>query len=264
MRETRRVKFTNPAGHELVGILERPTNGEKFLAVAAHCFTCTKDLKSLVKLSRELVKMGIAVFRFDFTGLGESAGDFSRSTFEANCGDLHSAIDFVESQVAPVRLLIGHSLGGATSLITAARLQRSRGSELLLRGIVTLAAPSDTAHLAEVLVRLDPNLADRAEGNVTIGGLPFTIRAELLEGLRQFPFEHELEGLSLPTLLIHSQQDKTVSISHAYRLLERLKPQASLLSLPDSDHLFTTPANEIPFLAQAIHLWAERVGCQVS
>lgn len=261
MRETRRVKFLNPQGHELVGILERPTSGERFIALAAHCFTCTKDLKSLVKLSRELVQRGIGLFRFDFTGLGESSGDFSRSTFHDNCGDLEAAWSWLEQDIAPVRLLIGHSLGGATSLITVARRQRRMGASDSLKGVVTLAAPSDTAHLAQTLIRLDPRLAHEPEGKVTIGGLPFVIRQEMLDGLRQFPFDQELAGYSKPTLLIHSQRDQTVAFTHALKLQSKIGPQASLLSLPDSDHLFTSPPTEISFLADAISLWAQRMGC---
>ena len=259
MRETRRVKFPTQRGHELVGILERPTGPVRFQAVAAHCFTCTKDLKTLVKLSRELVRRGIAVFRFDFTGLGESQGDFSTSTFADNCEDLEAALRFVETEFAPVDLLFGHSLGGATSLVAAARRQRVAQSEHPApRVLVTLGSPCDTPHLADKLERMDPTLLTADEGEVTIGGINFVIRRPMLDGLRSFDVAQEIQGLDIPTLIVHSRSDTTVDFANALSLFDMLRPHASLLAVPDADHLFTTPPSEIAFLAETLDRFTAR------
>lgn len=253
MRETQRHRFTSPLGHDLVGILDRPTESMKYIAVFSHCFTCTKDLKAAVRVSRELVQLGIGVFRFDFTGLGESGGDFSNSTFAGNCADLTAAIQFLTSLGTPPQLLIGHSLGGATSLATA-------GDHDCVRGVCTLAAPSDTPHLAEKLRGMNASLLQEGQGEVTIGGSKFYIREPLLAGLREFKLEPRVRDLQKPVLLVHSKADRTLELKHAFQLQEWLGSWASLHVLQDADHLFTTHSGDPQFLARLIALWGERSG----
>ncbi|MCH2121313.1 MAG: alpha/beta fold hydrolase [Planctomycetota bacterium] len=256
MRETQRLRFYGRDGQDLVGILDRPTENMKFQAIFAHCFTCTKDLKAAVKISRALVEFGIGVFRFDFTGLGESGGDFSRSTFEGNCDDLNAAIEFVGTLGPAPTLLIGHSLGGAASLATACYTDT-------IRGVCSLAAPSDTPHLEAKLRAMNPELASRGEGKVTIGGSDFMIREPLLASLREFSLESRVRSLNKPVLLVHSPTDQTLEIEHAYRLREWLGKWASLHVLQDADHLFTTHPGDTRYVAQLINLWAGRNGIPV-
>ncbi len=258
MRDTRRLRFQGSGG-TLVGILERPVESVRFVALLTHCFTCTKDLKSIVRLSRELVRHGIAAFRYDLTGLGESDGDFSRSTFANDVADLHAALAFLADEIEPVRLLIGHSLGGAASLAAAATRSGRRGAERLA-GVATLAAPSETPHLADILVRLDPSLASAPRGNVSIGGQRFEIDRAKLEGLRSYDLPGTIEGLDLPTLLFHSLTDETVGVRHAEQLRSRLGANCSTMLLPDADHLFVRDPRDVPFLADTISLWAARQG----
>lgn len=253
MRETQRLRFTSSVGHDLVGILDRPTESMKYLAVFSHCFTCTKDLKAAVRISRELVQLGIGVFRFDFTGLGESGGDFSNSTFAGNCADLAAAIHFLSAQGPAPQLLIGHSLGGATSLATA-------GDHDCIRAVCTLAAPSDTPHLAEKLHGMNAALRTEGEGEVTIGGTRFFIREPLLAGLRDFELEPRVRSLKKPVLLVHSKTDQTLELQHAFQLQDWLGSWASLQILQDADHLFTTHRDDPQFLARLIALWGERNG----
>ena len=256
MRDTQRLRFCGRAGQDLVGILDRPTENMKFQAVFAHCFTCTKDLKAAVKISRGLVELGIGVFRFDFTGLGESGGDFSRSTFEGNCDDLKAAIEFIGTLGPPPTLLIGHSLGGAASLATALDVDT-------IRGVCTLAAPSDTPHLESKLRAMNPELVSHGEGEVTIGGSNFMIREPLLNSLRNFSLEPRVRSLDIPVLLVHSPSDQTLDIEHAYRLRAWLGKWASLHVLQDADHLFTTHRGDTMYVAQLIDLWAGRNGIPV-
>ena len=256
MRETRRLQFSGRDGQDLVGILDRPIENMKFQAIFAHCFTCTKDLKAAVKISRALVELGIGVFRFDFTGLGESGGDFSRSTFEGNCDDLKAAIDFVGTLGPSPTLLIGHSLGGAASLATAC-------DEDTIRGVCSLAAPSDTPHLAAKLRAMNPELTSRGEGEVTIGGSNFMIREPLLAGLREYRLEPRVRSLNKPVLLVHSSTDQTLAVENAFRLREWLGTWASLHLLQGADHLFTTHPGDTQYVAQLIDLWAGRNGIHV-
>lgn len=259
MRESQRVRFVGDRTAELVGILERPTAEPRFLALFAHCFTCSKDLKSIVRLSRDLVQRGIAVFRFDFTGIGESGGDFSTSTFADNIADLQAALRFMSQTFAEPKLIIGHSLGGAAALATAAIEQNSTlGSSLA--GVCTLAAPSETPHLAEILTRLDPTLQTEPRGVVTIGGQSFEVDRKMLDGLRDYDLRSTIQSLDLPTLLFHSTVDETVSIAHAYELQRLLKKNCSLITLPDADHLFVKNPAEINFLGTMISTWSARIG----
>lgn len=257
MRETQRLRFTTSLGHDLVGILDRPIDSMKFLAVFSHCFTCTKDLKAAVKISRELVQLGIGVFRFDFTGLGESGGDFSNSTFAGNCADLTAAIHFMTTLGPPPQLLIGHSLGGATSLATA-------GDHDCIRGVCTLASPSDTPHLAEKLHGMNPEIRSEGQGEVMIGGSKFYIREPLLAGLREYKLEPRVRALQKPVLLVHSKADQTLELKHAFKLREWLGSWASLHVLQDADHLFTTHPGDPQFIAKLIALWGERCGLGAS
>lgn len=252
MRQTRRLRFDSGRGHSLTGILESPEAPPRFHAVFAHCFTCTKDLKATVRISRELVSLGISVLRFDFTGLGESQGDFSTSTFAENVQDLVAAAQALAPEGLATRLLIGHSLGGAASLAAAHQISE-------LQAVCTLAAPAETPHLADTLERLDPQLSHAEEGEVVIGGQTLAVRRPLLDGLRRFELEPLIRALPLPVLLVHSETDVTLGPEHALRLRELLHRRATLHLLPDTDHLFTRPQDPA-YLAQLISQWAARVG----
>lgn len=247
--QSQRLRFAGTSGEELAAVLERPTHSAPIAsALLAHCFTCSKDLKALFRISRALAEAGLAVLRFDFTGIGESEGDFADTNFSSNLDDLLAAAEFLGREVAPPSLLVGHSLGGAAVLATAPRLAS-------LKAVATIAAPSDTAHLGRRLVRLTPELEQAGVAEVRLGGRPFRIRRQLLEDLDEPHLDDALVHFSAPLMIFHAPNDEIVSIDHARRLFERARHPKSFVSLDDADHLLTS-ARHAEFLTSILIPWA--------
>lgn len=285
-RHSYRVSFTNPAGIQLAGIVDRPKDAATHplpasipAVVFSHCFTCSKDLKAIARISRYLAGVGIAVLRFDMTGLGGSGGDFSQSNFSTNLADLSAAIGFAREEFGRVTSLVGHSFGGAASLAVAAGMASSdgaNGSKLTsadedpapddprsgLAAVVTLAAPSETIHLARLLEKMNPDIQQHGQGEVTIGGRNWTITRQMLDDFRQHALPDQLPKIPCPVLVIHSPQDRTVSYEHALRIAGLIRnadgePTCSLLTLDRADHLLVDNPRDANFVAQstAAFLW---------
>ena len=214
-----------------------------------------------MRISRGLAAAGFAVLRYDLTGLGNSQGDFSQTNFSSNRADLRAAAAFLEQRIAPPDFLIGHSFGGACSLSLANELDS-------VRAIASLASPSDTAHLADLLARMDPEIEVRGTGSVTIGGRDYMIRRQMLEDFRQFDLPAELRQLSKPVLLFHSPVDETLGFEHALRLYSLLTQRgegdappspASLICLDAADHLLVREPADITFVTETIAAWFKRL-----
>ncbi len=246
---TERITFENHSGLSLAGIIERPEGETRLTAVWAHCFTCTKDLKASVKISRALAEAGIAVLRFDFTGLGGSKGDFSETNFQTNIQDLDAAVHWMVEQTGRVDFVIGHSLGGAAAMSLAVHLD-------LIPAVVTLASPSDTFHLADVLVGLNPKIETEGVGDVVIGGITHTIKMQMLDTLRSYDLHASVTGLQKPHLILHSPADKTVDYSHALKLFQSTGGPKSLVTLNGSDHLLVNRKEDIEEVTNLIAAWA--------
>ncbi len=250
MRKSTRVRFPNGRGQQLAGILELPLHPRGF-ALFSPCFTCTKDLKAIVRISRRLADHGLAVLRFDFTGLGESAGDFSATNFQTNRQDIRAAAEFLGTSYQPPQLLIGHSLGGAAALATAPSLSS-------VRAIATIAAPSDTVHLAELLSGMNPAIDSDGEGNVTIGGLSHRITRQMLETLRQTDFGERLSSVRIPLIAFHSPADETLAWNHAERIFQRVRGPRTLVTVDGADHLLVAHPGDVLFVADMIDIWSRR------
>ncbi|MBD3857110.1 MAG: alpha/beta fold hydrolase, partial [Acidobacteria bacterium] len=175
--QTRKITIENAVGHKLAALLDLPEGNEPVAhALFAHCFTCSKDYKGVVWVSKALAAEGIAVLRFDFTGLGESEGDFADTTFSSNVADLVAAAEFMDRELEAPKILIGHSLGGAAVLHAAARIPS-------VTAVATLAAPSSTDHLAGVIRSSASGIESAGEAEVRIGSRSFRIRKEFLDDL---------------------------------------------------------------------------------
>ena len=265
-RTSYRVRFDGGSGFELAGIIDRPDDRETFpVVVFSHCFTCNKDLKAIVRISRALAEQGIGVLRYDMTGLGGSGGDFSQTCFRTNVQDLCSAIQFSTHELGPVTGLVGHSFGGAASLAVAGRLDGEFAfPEHPPKALVTLAAPSDTQHLAHLLSRMDGKIDSEGRGTVTIGGIEWEIRREMLEDFRAHDLTAAIGRISAATLLLHSPVDATVNYDHALRILGLIQnsPEAgrsaSLIALQDADHLLVKSSADIDFVAEATAAFLHR------
>ncbi len=256
-RVSSRVRFPGGNGAELAGILDAVQDHPAApLVLFSHCFTCNKDLKAIVRISRRLADSGIAVLRYDMTGLGGSDGEFSQTNFSTNLADLRAAATFAAEQLRPPSLLLGHSFGGAASLAAAATRQEVPALADV-RGLVALAAPSDTQHLASLLSRMNPAIEQTGRGTVTIGGLTWTITQSMLDDFRQHQLADLIGRIALPMLLCHSPQDTTVGYHEALRIMQLASssetPSAvSLLTLEGADHLLANHAADLTYVADAI------------
>lgn len=282
-----RVKFSSGLGtHQLAGIIDRPkdwsidSRGDASLppaVVFSHCFTCSKDLKATVRISRALAKAGIGVLRFDMTGLGGSEGEFSQSNFTTNLADLASAIRFARDELGTVTGLIGHSFGGIASLVTAARAHQASEHHLAelvdLSMVATLAAPSDSAHLAVLLEKMNPEIVSKGSGKVSIGGIEWMITKQMIDDFRSYQVADVLPTIQCPVLLLHSPVDETVAFDHAVRLMSLLSqpPSAeyygstreaakpvSLVALAGADHLLASNPDDLAFVSELISSWCWR------
>ena len=248
---SQRVYFNNQSGERLAGILDLPATTPTSFALFSHCFTCTKDLKAIVRISRGLAKHGIGVLRFDFTGLGDSHGDFSESNFESNLSDIQSAVEWLTAEYQSPRLLMGHSLGGAA-------MMASVGSIASAKAIATLAAPSCTKHLAKFLSSINPDIETNGVGEVTIGGRTHTIRKQMLESLGNFDLGSKIEFIKIPHLIFHSPADETLDFQHAEAILAKTGGAKSLITLVDSDHLFVNRPGDVGYISDLLATWALR------
>jgi alpha/beta superfamily hydrolase len=226
----RNLRFRGPAGQHLAGRLELPAGEPVAYALFAHCFTCTKDLKSAHRISHALVERGLAVLRFDFTGIGESEGQFADTNFTTNVADLLAAVAMLREHYAAPRLLIGHSLGGTAVLAAAAEVPE-------VRALVTIAAPLTPAHLAEKLRRLAPDLATAEAARVDVMGRVVTVKRQMLDDFAQHTLAEHIAALPAPLLVLHSPQDEVLDISHAHRLFDAAPHPKSLVALAGMDHL---------------------------
>ena len=249
--DVQRLVFKSATGQRLAARLDSPDNGKpSAYALFAHCFTCNKSYKAIAHVSRAMAAAGIAVLRFDFTGLGESEGDFADTNFSSNVADLIAAAEFLETEFQPPKFLIGHSLGGAAVLQAADRIPSSVA-------VVTIAAPSETTHLARLLVATKPDIEARGEAEITIGGRTFTIKKQLLDNLGHTQMQETIHQLNRPLLILHSPGDQTVSIDNAAQIFQAAQYPKSFVSLDGADHLLSEP-NDSLYAGSLIATWVSR------
>ncbi|MCP4200468.1 MAG: alpha/beta fold hydrolase [bacterium] len=244
-----RVRFPGSLGAELAAHLERPPFEPRGLALVAHCFTCSKDAKGVVRIARALVDEGFAVFRFDFTGVGESAGDFADTNFSTNLDDLVAAADYLRREYRAPDLLVGHSLGGAAVLAGASRIPEARA-------VATLAAPSDTRHLEHSLLHMAPELAHQEEVEVDVVGRSVRIGRHLLDDLAATDLEAAIQDLGMPLMIFHSPQDEIVSIDHARKIYQAARHPKSFVSLDAADHLLLARESDALYVGKVLAAWA--------
>ncbi|MEM1035725.1 MAG: bifunctional alpha/beta hydrolase/OsmC family protein [Pseudomonadota bacterium] len=245
-----KVTFENSNGLSLSGVLETPHGEVRGWAVFAHCFTCSKTGLAASRIARYLTDHGIGVLRFDFTGLGESDGDFAGTGFSTNVQDLIDAVRWMDSQVRSVTLMIGHSLGGAASVVAASQLPD-------VRAVATVGAPSDAEHVIHRFGADVPEIEAKGEKEVLLAGRPFVVRKSFLEDVRGARVSEAAAALKKPLLVMHSPIDQTVSIENATGLFLAAKHPKSFVSLDKADHLLTGK-QDAEYVASVIAGWAGR------
>jgi len=247
---TERFQFTGEGGHQLAAALDLPDGEPSVYALFAHCFTCGKDVLAAKRIAAALAAKGIAVLRFDFTGIGSSEGDFANATFSSNVADLvHAANHLRETRKAPA-ILIGHSLGGAAILAAASQIAEAKA-------VVTIAAPSDPAHVTGLFKEHIEDIKKHGKVEVSLAGRPFTITREFLDDIAEHGLMARVTLLRKALLVMHSPTDDTVGIDNATRIFLSAKHPKSFVSLADADHLLSQKKDSA-YAADVIAAWAER------
>ena len=229
---TERFQFTGAEGHQLAAALDTPDGEITAYALFAHCFTCGKDVLAAKRIATALAARGIAVLRFDFTGLGSSEGDFANSTFSSNVADLVRAADHLrETRKAPA-LLIGHSLGGAAILAAAGKFPKRRPSSPSPRPPIPPTSPICSRTSIE-------DIRKQGEVEVSLAGRPFRIKREFLDDVAEHGLMAQVAKLHKALLIMHSPTDDTVGIDNATRIFVAAKHPKSFVSLAGADHLLS-------------------------
>jgi uncharacterized OsmC-like protein/alpha-beta hydrolase superfamily lysophospholipase len=245
-----RFEFPNGKGEKLAGVLDLPLGEPTGYALFAHCFTCGKDIRAAKAIAERLAICGIAVLRFDFTGLGGSEGEFANTHFSSNVDDLVAAADHLRQTRAAPALLIGHSLGGAAVLAAAHRIEEARA-------VVTIAAPSDPAHVTGLFKSQVGTIRAQGEVEVTLAGRPFRIKREFLDDVAEKKLQDCIANLRKALLIFHSPTDATVGIDNASHIFTAAKHPKSFVSLAGADHLLSKKSDAV-YVANVITAWAER------
>ncbi len=245
-----RITFHGHDGSELSARLDTPSGPHLATAVFAHCFTCGKDIPAARRIAARLAAMGIAVLRFDFTGLGHSEGEFENTSFTSNVDDLIAAATWAAQKGMPPSLLIGHSLGGAAVIKAASMLDG-------IKAVATIGAPYDPAHVTHHFADALPEIARNGSAEVTLGGRPFTIGKSFIEDTGNGVLGDVLPRLGAALLVMHAPRDAIVSVDSAAEIFMAAKHPKSFVSLDDADHLVTNP-RDAEYTANLIATWAAR------
>lgn len=243
------VTFKNRAQHTLAAKLTLPDDhAPRHFALFAHCFTCSKDFHPVRHISNTLTASGFGVLSFDFTGLGESEGEFSDTSFSSNLEDLISAADFLKENFKPPSLIIGHSLGGAAVIFAASQLSS-------VKAIATIAAPADVAHVQHLLAEEIETIQEEGEAIVSLEGRKFKVKRSFLRDLENHRLLNAVKNLRKPILIMHSPQDRTVGIEHAEDIYTAAFHPKSFISLDGANHLLTNK-RDAKYAGRVIAAWS--------
>ena len=247
---TERFTFLGHAGDTLAARLDTPNGPHLATAIFAHCFTCSKDITAARRIAGRLASMGIAVLRFDFTGLGHSEGEFENTSFSSNVDDLHAAYVALVARGMEPSLLIGHSLGGAAVLKAAAQIDQ-------IKGVVTIGAPFDPEHVTHNFASAIPTILETGQAEVSLGGRPFKIGKAFVEDVNKIALTECLAKLKAALLILHAPFDQTVGIENAGQIFLAAKHPKSFVTLDNADHL-VSDTEDAEYAADTIATWARR------
>jgi putative redox protein len=245
-----RVSFTNEDGEQLSAALETPVSNIRAYALFAHCFTCSKDIAAASRISHALAAKGFAVLRFDFTGLGNSEGDFANTNFTSNVEDLIRAADYLRSHYQAPELLIGHSLGGSAVLAAAPRIPE-------VKAVATIGSPSDPAHIRHLFSNDLEKIEETGCAVVRLGTREFAVKRQFLDDIAAHKLTDDIGAIGKALLIFHSPTDDIVNIEHARRIFQAAQHPKSFVSLDKADHLLSR-REDSQYVADTIAAWAGR------
>ncbi len=248
---TIKTAFDNGRGQQLSAILDRPVDDRPIAyAIFAHCFTCSKTYKAVRHISRALAAEGFAVLSFDFTGLGDSEGDFADTSFTSNVDDVVAAAGFLAETHGAPAVLIGHSLGGAAVMMAASRIPSATA-------VVTIAAPASLGHLSEILEPARSEVERSGSAEIVLAGRRIRIGRALLEDLGEVGMGEAIADLGRAILVMHSPVDTVVGIGNASTIFRAAKHPKSFISLDRADHLLSDPVDS-RYAAGVIANWSKK------
>lgn len=250
MQQEERVRFVGADGSQLSGRIQLPEGEPRAFVLFAHCFTCGKDLRIAARIARRMAELGFGVMRFDFTGLGESEGDFADTNFSSNVADLKAAAGFLRDHYQAPAILVGHSLGGAAVIALAPQVPEAVA-------VATIGAPAEPSHVTGLLQCSLSDLECRGEAEVDIGGRNFTIKKQFLDDIAQHDDLAAIGALDRALLVMHSPQDNIVGIENAERIFKAARHPRSFVSLDGANHLLSRPA-DADYAGTTIAAWASR------
>jgi esterase/lipase len=248
--KTEKISFVGSLGHMMDGRLELPELDTKSYAIFAHCFTCSKDIHAATRISRALTRVGVGVLRFDFTGIGNSDGDFSNTNFSTNVADLVCAYKYLVEHFAAPEILIGHSLGGAAVL-------SSTSSMPSIKVVAAIAAPSDVAHIEAIFGDKIHQIEKEGQAEVTLAGRSFTIKKQFINDVRSISIENKIQTLNASLLIFHSPEDKVIPVTHAYQIFQSASYPKSLICLNGASHVLDR-AEDSEYVSNIISNWCFR------
>jgi len=247
---SKRITFTGHDGSRLAARLDMPEGPHLATALFVHCFTCSKDIAAARRIAQRLATMGLAVLRFDFTGLGHSEGEFANTGFSSNVADIRAALDYLSDKGMPASLLIGHSLGGAAVLKVAPEIKG-------IKAVATLGTPFDPDHVTRNFGDSLAHIRKDGAAEVDLGGRPFRITREFLDDVEGASIKSELGRLRAALLVLHAPRDAVVGIDNATRIFTAARHPKSFVTLDDADHLISRAA-DADYAADIIATWAKR------
>jgi uncharacterized OsmC-like protein/pimeloyl-ACP methyl ester carboxylesterase len=245
-----KFEFPNGQGEKLAAVLDLPLGKPTAFALFAHCFTCGKDIRSARSIAEGLAMQGIAVLRFDFTGLGGSEGEFANTHFSSNVEDLVAAANHLRKTWQAPAILIGHSLGGAAVLAAAHKITEARA-------VVTIGAPYDPSHVVGLFKDRVGEIKAQGEVEVKLAGRPFRIKREFLDDVAEKQLDACIADLRKALLVFHAPTDAVVGIDNAAHIFTAAKHPKSFVSLAGADHLLSEKS-DAAYVAGVIAAWAER------
>ncbi len=245
-----KIQFTGAQNNQLAAALETPNTPTNTYALFAHCFTCTKDIFSARNITKRLVENGYAVMRFDFTGLGESEGDFENTNFSSNVADLVAAANYLRDNYQAPKMLIGHSLGGAAILASAKDIPEAKV-------VATIGAPADPEHVSHLFLSSEQEINEKGIAEVRIAGRPFSIKKQFLDDIRSNQLEDSIANLKKSLLVFHSAIDNVVGIDNARKIYQTAKHPKSFISLDQADHLLSKKEDAI-YVSEVLTAWCRR------
>ncbi|MEO1067037.1 MAG: bifunctional alpha/beta hydrolase/OsmC family protein [Pseudomonadota bacterium] len=245
-----KITFPGSQDAELAGRLDIPTGPIRAFALFAHCFTCSKDIFAAKRIASELSAQGIAVLRFDFTGLGSSDGEFSNTNFSSNIQDLLSAVDFLRDHYEAPSILIGHSLGGAAVISAAPHIPE-------VKAVATIGAPADAHHVVHNFGAHLDEIETKGEAELQLAGRPFKIKKQFIDDLKKTSVTESAARMKKALMVMHAPTDATVGIENAGDIFSAAKHPKSFVSLDNADHLLTR-AEDASYAATVIAAWVSR------